>query len=163
MVVEKVSSTVSGVFSPVLVAGSRCNNTTPTNLSSPSSKSSASKLTTVNHQPEINTQPVQCVRLKTTPTQQTVTITAALCYEASLPVVLHYFSVCIEEFDSLSVGASERQRQQTSGFWPAGSSDKQRHCHQHIQTCWLCCYIGLLLLICACLAAVKALRTSDYW
>lgn len=163
MVVEKVSATVSGVFSPVLVAGSRCNNTTPPSLSSPSSQSSASKLNdskpstrdkhTVSavREAQYNTSTTNSI----SPSQQPFVMKRRYLLRTSKPFVLHYFSDCIEEFHILSVGASERQPHQagkTSGFWPAGSSDKQIHCHQHIQTCWVCCYIELLLLlICACL------------
>lgn len=137
---------VSGVFSPVLVAGSRCNNTTPPSLSSPSSQSSASKLN--DSKPTIRDKhTVSAVRdaqynTSTTnsisPSQQPFVSVATCCAHQSLLCCI----ISVFASRSFTHCQSEHRRgsnSKTSGFWPAGSSDKQRHCHQHIQTCWVCC------------------------
>lgn len=113
-------------------------------------------LTTVNQQPEIDTQSVQCVRLNTTPAQETASHHHSSPFLWSVATCCaHQSLLCciISASKSFTHCQSEHRRgsnSKTSGFWPAGSSDKQRQ-------------LLLLLLICACLAAVKAVRTSDYW
>lgn len=62
-------------------------------------------LTTVNQQPEINTQSVQCVMLNTTPAQQTASHHHSSPLLASLPVA-HIKAFCVALFQCLHRGVS---------------------------------------------------------
>lgn len=131
-VVEKVSSTVSGVFSPVLVAGSRCNNTTHTRLSSPSSQSSASKL----NNSEPTTRDKHTVSAVREAQYNTSTTNSASPSQQPLVMKRRCLLCCIiSVFASRSFTHCESQQQRTSGFWPAGSSDKHVGCAATLSCC----------------------------
>lgn len=132
-------------------------------------------LMTVNHRPEINTQSVQCVRLNTTPAQQTAShhhsspllwSVATCCAHQSLlcciisVIASRSFTYCQSEHRRGSL--TKQARPQGSGLQEAltnrytvTSTFRHVGCAATLSCC--CCWFALAS------AAVKALRTSDYW